>query len=305
MDQHNIIFSRHANSLLKKDKDANSMNGEDAVYGSFTCQANNVAGPGERCELRVNGPVSALVADTDKTFLVFGGVFVVALLAFILITVVVCRKLSLAKYDAGSIVRTPEPGEATDTIKHGACANGNGGPAINGGLNSLCSPVGAGGGNTTGSTMNNTTCSTGNGNGYGLNGGLGGTLRTEAASLSDEAAGDMYGVTMPLMQNSPQQPPPPPMYQRTTMGGGMPPPLPPGGNSMRGSQVPPSHMMTLDRRVPGSSVNHHHRLLPSGCDVTLNRNSYNNSRGVPAGPARGLRTQGAAYARTPDELWLV
>ncbi len=75
--------------------------------------------------------------------------------------------------------------------------------------------------------------------------------------------------------------PPPPMYRRVPQ-----PPLP----------QPPTvtHMMTLDRRIPG--VNSHqlqHQLIPNGCDVTLNRRHYSDQRHL------GVRR------RNPDELWLV
>ena len=297
---YSCLCFRHANSLFKKGGKNDEDEDKDAIFGTFTCQAFNIAGTGQKCELKVNGPVAALVVDTDTTYLVFGGLFVLALLAFFLITVVVCRKLSLAKYDAGNIVRTPEEAASNSTNKSlttpaggNARANGNATVAGNGNVVSNACSLPPHGGN-----LNTMMCNTTNGS---RNGNYGGGNRTDT-SLSDEMMGagqaDIYGVTHPLMKEHSQQPPPPPMYQRP-MAPPL-PPLPPSNRDARGMAGggPPTHMMTLDRRVPGNSLNHHHRLLPSGCDLTLNRNSYSGRNGT-----RAIR--GAAYARTPDELWLV
>ena len=72
--------------------------------------------------------------------------------------------------------------------------------------------------------------------------------------------------------------PPPPMYRRVQH-------TPPTHNV--------THMMTLDRRIPGVNNQLQHQLIPNGCDVTLNRRHYNEQRH--AVPRR----------RNPDELWLV
>ena len=95
---------------------------------------------------------------------------------------------------------------------------------------------------------------------------------TELNTVNNGRSYDMYEMR-----------PPPPMYRRVPQ-----PPLP---------QPPPTvtHMMTLDRRIPG--VNSHqlqHQLIPNGCDVTLNRRHYSDQRHL-----TGVRR------RNPDELWLV
>ena len=73
--------------------------------------------------------------------------------------------------------------------------------------------------------------------------------------------------------------PPPPMYRRVQ------PPVPPVHNV--------THMMTLDRRIPGVNNQLTHQLIPNGCDVTLNRRHFNEQR------------HSAVRRRNPDELWLV
>ena len=76
--------------------------------------------------------------------------------------------------------------------------------------------------------------------------------------------------------------PPPPMYRRVP-----PPPAAP----------PVTHMMTLDRRIPGSSSHLQHQLLPTGsCDVTLNRRHYTNNNGEQIVGQR---------RRLAEDLWLV
>ena len=76
--------------------------------------------------------------------------------------------------------------------------------------------------------------------------------------------------------------PPPPMYRRVP---------------------PPAHMMTLDRRIPGGAGQGvrglQHQLLPSGCDVTLNRRHFNNA------DLRNTNHCSPMQRRLPDDLWLV
>ena len=76
--------------------------------------------------------------------------------------------------------------------------------------------------------------------------------------------------------NGGHQPPPPPMYRRVQ---------PPG--------PAPTHMMTLDRRIPGGGGGLQHHLVPNGCDLTLNRRHFNSEN-------HRVRTR-----RHADELWIV
>ena len=54
-------------------------------------QAKNIAGAGPVCSLTVNGPVAALVAETDYTFLMFGGGAVIVVMAITIVSMVACR----------------------------------------------------------------------------------------------------------------------------------------------------------------------------------------------------------------------
>ena len=98
----NSFFFRDANSLLAKAKqgDLESVN---AIYGTFACHASNIAGTGEKCSISIDGPPSALVADTDTTYLIFGGASVVLLLFIIVGSIVVCRRHSVSKYGAAPL----------------------------------------------------------------------------------------------------------------------------------------------------------------------------------------------------------
>ena len=83
--------------------------------------------------------------------------------------------------------------------------------------------------------------------------------------------------------------PPPPMYRRVP---------------------PPAHMMTLDRRVPGTGNHLQHQLLPNGCDVTLNRRHYNGASTGPRGGQNDPRGSQNGHRslqrrRHPEDLWLV
>ena len=119
-----------------------------AIFGTFACQASNIAGQklvslldnapnyvpswvlypkekryilgkkimelffeilglGEKCSISIDGPPSALVADTDTTYLIFGGAAVFLVLCIIIVSILLCRKWSVAKYDA-AINRVPE-----------------------------------------------------------------------------------------------------------------------------------------------------------------------------------------------------
>ena len=100
------LYYRHANSLLKKAKEGD-LEAVNAIFGTFACQASNMAGVGEKCSISIDGPPSALVADTDTTYLIFGGMGVIVLLITIVTSIVLCRKLSVSKYETG-INRIPE-----------------------------------------------------------------------------------------------------------------------------------------------------------------------------------------------------
>ena len=100
------LYYRHANSLLKKAKEGD-LEAVNAIFGTFACQASNMAGLGEKCSISIDGPPSALVADTDTTYLIFGGAAVTLLLTTIIVSIVLCRKHSVSKYETG-INRIPE-----------------------------------------------------------------------------------------------------------------------------------------------------------------------------------------------------
>ena len=68
----------------------------EGAEGSFACQAKNLAGIGERCSVKVNGPVAAFVAETDYTYLAFGAGAVVVALAAALVGIVICRSSCLS-----------------------------------------------------------------------------------------------------------------------------------------------------------------------------------------------------------------
>ena len=101
------LYYRHANSLLKKAKEGD-LEAVNAIFGTFACQASNMAGLGEKCSISIDGPPSALVADTDTTYLIFGGAAVVLLLFIIVISIVLCRRHSVSKYQTDGINRVPE-----------------------------------------------------------------------------------------------------------------------------------------------------------------------------------------------------
>ena len=80
------------------------MESVNAIYGTFACHASNIAGTGEKCSISIDGPPSALVADTDTTYLIFGGASVILLLFIIVGSIIVCRKLPIwyeSKYHGG------------------------------------------------------------------------------------------------------------------------------------------------------------------------------------------------------------
>lgn len=93
------LLFRHANSLLKKAKEGD-VDAVNAIFGTFACQASNIAGEGEKCSISIDGPPSALVADTDTTYLIFGGVSVLLLLFIIVTSIILCRRHSVSKYNA-------------------------------------------------------------------------------------------------------------------------------------------------------------------------------------------------------------
>ena len=106
---------RHADSLLKKAKEGD-VEAVNAIFGTFACQASNIAGVGEKCSISIDGPPSALVADTDTTYLIFGGASVVLLLFIIVTSIILCRRHSVTstKYETG-INRVPQSHAATAT----------------------------------------------------------------------------------------------------------------------------------------------------------------------------------------------
>ena len=77
----------------------------EGMRGEFSCQARNLAGLGSRCDVKVgvwspttvchrpqiNGPAAALVAETDFSFLLFGGGAVLGLFVVIVLATVLCR----------------------------------------------------------------------------------------------------------------------------------------------------------------------------------------------------------------------
>ena len=285
------LMYRDANSLLRKAKEGD-LDAVNAIFGPFACQASNMAGLGEKCSISIDGPPSALVADTDTTYLIFGGAAVLLLLFIIVVSIVVCRRHSVSKYETG-INRVPETPLAQLSVKKGnnrgkilSCSGSISITIIttfftepeNNAPKEMTTFVG---GNSTTNTRNgeataagavstvNTDNTFANGTTYDLHQPR--NTASSNASLNNGRTYDMYEMR-----------PPPPMYRR------VPPPMAP---------LPPpptavTHMMTLDRRIPG--VNQlQHQLIPNGCDVTLNRRHYSEQR------HSGVRR------RNPDELWLV
>ena len=80
---------------------------DEGIVGTFSCEAKNIAGLGERCAITVNGPVAALVAETDYTYLMFGGGSVVVVLVLIVVSIVACRRHSTAKYNTSTTATGP------------------------------------------------------------------------------------------------------------------------------------------------------------------------------------------------------
>ena len=63
----------------------------DIIIFARLQQAKNIAGAGPVCSLTVNGPVAALVAETDYTFFMFGGGAVIVVMAITIVSMVACR----------------------------------------------------------------------------------------------------------------------------------------------------------------------------------------------------------------------
>jgi hypothetical protein len=300
---------RHANSLLKKAKQGDE-DAVNAIFGTFTCQASNIAGTGEKCSISIDGPPSALVAETDTTYLIFGGAAVLVLLSIIITSIVVCRRHRVSKYDTG-VHRTPEEGPSaagstgqTEVLKNPA------GPAaatvLNRNTNSSCSSSN----NNSLTRQQQQVVVTGpraNGtyqlkpmleeepdlliepimqqhhqNGAGRNNGdcvNSSSSRMQQQQPDELIRGSRTRINLDdinafEMRHNPSVPaPPPPCYRRVP---------------------PPTHMMTLDRRVAGHVQ---HRLIPMGCDVTLNRRQFN--------PLQSNGDGNRRLARAPEELWLV
>ena len=113
-----FLFYRDANSLLAKAKqgDLESVN---AIYGTFACHVSNIAGTGDKCSISIDGPPSALVADTDTTYLIFGGASVILLLFIIVGSIVVCRRHSVSKYGSSGGGRNAPSAASASTLAQG------------------------------------------------------------------------------------------------------------------------------------------------------------------------------------------
>ena len=79
------------------------------MEGEFSCQARNLTGLGNKCDVKasliattydseiidhcsqINGPVAALVAETDLSLIIIGTFGVVLLTVLIVLSVVLCR----------------------------------------------------------------------------------------------------------------------------------------------------------------------------------------------------------------------
>ena len=85
----------------------------EGIVGTFSCEARNVVGLGKKCAVRVNGPVAALVAETDYTYLMFGGGSIVGVIVLVMAGVVICRKRQVAKFgsSSGRVVRVNHNGK--------------------------------------------------------------------------------------------------------------------------------------------------------------------------------------------------
>ena len=46
------------------------------------------------CPPQINGPVAAIVAETDLSMMMIGGCFVVFLVVMIVISIVICRRIN-------------------------------------------------------------------------------------------------------------------------------------------------------------------------------------------------------------------
>ena len=117
-----FCFFRDANSLLRKAKEGD-LESVNAIYGTFACHASNIAGTGEKCSISIDGPPSALVADTDTTYLIFGGASVLLLLFIIITSIVVCRRQSatVSKYGASEAANATSASASTLTQGYTLC----------------------------------------------------------------------------------------------------------------------------------------------------------------------------------------
>ena len=233
---------------------------------------------GEKCSISIDGPPSALVADTDTTYLIFGGAAVFLILCIITVSIVLCRKWSVAKYDTGSVNRVPE----VNNRPPGSTAGGNMIPLSG----PMSGPHTSSSANTDLNSLNNIKSNSNtlkndlqslqsNNNGFTVNG-----INNRNNVIDSEP---VYATTVAAqhkaVDNRPsyevwemEPPPPPPMYRRVP---------------------PPTHMMTLDRRIHGGGHGLQHHLVPNGCDLTLNRRHFNTEH-------QRVRTR-----RHADDLWLV
>ena len=64
------------------------------MEGEFSCQARNIAGLGNKCSIKINGPAATLVAETDLSMMMIGGCLVVFLVVMIVISIIICRRIN-------------------------------------------------------------------------------------------------------------------------------------------------------------------------------------------------------------------
>ena len=64
------------------------------MEGEFSCQARNLAGLGQKCNIKVSGPVSTLLAETDISVIIISACFLVFLVVMISLSVIICRRIN-------------------------------------------------------------------------------------------------------------------------------------------------------------------------------------------------------------------
>ena len=134
---HNISFNWYHNNKPLPSVTVSVLRLSEGAQGSFACEARNEAGLGERCSIKVSGPVAKAVAETDYTkFLAWGIGSVVIIFLLILLATLTCRKFSIiGKYDVSrngkppTVLQSSAPLPAAAT---GAPSNGQNGQHSNG-----------------------------------------------------------------------------------------------------------------------------------------------------------------------------